>query len=157
AMFVYGADFFLFKPGILLLLVGSLLTFPLSLGPITLGPVTLSLHWMLLGLALSVLGLQSVFLGGLSQVLSDFSGRKLPLWNAVFSYNRAVLISVILFCVGLGLDLSFFAEYAREGFKLASGLPPASYRAVTGILLIIGGFQYFSFTLMHHLILKRLK
>ena len=37
AMFVYGANFFLFKPGLLLLLVGSLLTFPLSFGPITIG------------------------------------------------------------------------------------------------------------------------
>ena len=35
AMFVYGADFFLFKPGLVLLALGLLLTLPLSFGPIT--------------------------------------------------------------------------------------------------------------------------
>ena len=45
AMFVYGANFFLFRPGLVLFAVGCLLTFPLSFGPITLGPITFSLHW----------------------------------------------------------------------------------------------------------------
>ena len=49
AMFVYGANFFLFKPGLVLLALGLLLTLPLSFGPITVGPITFSLHWMLLG------------------------------------------------------------------------------------------------------------
>ena len=57
AMFVHGADFFLFRPGLLLLFVGLLLTVPVSLGPATVGPITFSLHWMLLGLVLCVLGL----------------------------------------------------------------------------------------------------
>ena len=43
AMFVYGADFFVFKPGLCCSCSDCLLTFPLALGPITLGPVTLSL------------------------------------------------------------------------------------------------------------------
>ena len=56
AMFVYGADFFLYKPGLILLAAGLLLTLPLSFGTLTLGPVTFDLHWMLLGLSLSILG-----------------------------------------------------------------------------------------------------
>src|SRR6202044_1900848 len=50
AMFVYGADFFLFWPGVVFTIFGVALTLPLSFGPVTLGPITLSLHWMLLGL-----------------------------------------------------------------------------------------------------------
>ena len=38
AMFVYGADFFVLKPGIVLLGLGLLLTLPLSFGPSTIGP-----------------------------------------------------------------------------------------------------------------------
>src|SRR5688572_3720052 len=49
AMFVYGANFFLYRPGLVLVFVGSLLTFPLSFGPITIGPIIFNLHWMLLG------------------------------------------------------------------------------------------------------------
>ena len=33
-MFVYGADFFLFRPGIVLTLLGLVLTLPLTLGPV---------------------------------------------------------------------------------------------------------------------------
>ena len=54
AMFVYGADFFLFKPGLLLLALGLLLTLPLSFGQVTVGPITFSLHWMLFGLSLAI-------------------------------------------------------------------------------------------------------
>ena len=50
AMFIYGADFFLLKPGcVLASCSGLLLTLPLSFGPIALGPVTFSLYWMLVG------------------------------------------------------------------------------------------------------------
>ncbi len=51
------------KPGLCIMLLGLLLTLPLSFGPIVIGPVTLSLYWMLFGLTLSVLGLQSFFFG----------------------------------------------------------------------------------------------
>ena len=48
AMFVYGADFFLYRPGFSSLLLGCA-DAPLSFGPVTVGPITFSLHWMLLG------------------------------------------------------------------------------------------------------------
>src|SRR6202040_3078102 len=73
AMFVYGAAFFLFKPGLLLLAVGLLLTLGLSFGDITVGPVTFSLHWMWLGVSLSLLGLQCVYMGILAKVFFDHS------------------------------------------------------------------------------------
>src|SRR5205823_1907864 len=45
AMFIYGADYFVFWPGVGLLLIGLLIALPVSVGPRALGPVTLSLHW----------------------------------------------------------------------------------------------------------------
>src|SRR5438552_1043764 len=71
AMFVYGADFFLFHPGLLLLAAGLLLTLPMSLGPMRVGPITFSLYWMLLGLTLSVLGLHGFYVGSLARVFFD--------------------------------------------------------------------------------------
>ena len=62
AMFIYGADFFLFRPGLLLLFAGLLLTFRWRLAP-NIGPITFSLNWMLLGLTLSVLGLHGFYVG----------------------------------------------------------------------------------------------
>jgi hypothetical protein len=73
-MFVYGANFFLFKPGLVLLALGLLLTLPLSFGPLTVGPITFSLHWMLFGVSMAILGLQCVYMGVLSQVFFDYDG-----------------------------------------------------------------------------------
>src|SRR5262245_38449928 len=61
AMFVYGADFFLFRPGLLLLFVGMLLTLPMTFGPVHLGPLAFSLHCMLLRRTLCVLGLHGFY------------------------------------------------------------------------------------------------
>ena len=91
AMFVYGANFFLFKPGLVLLLLGSLLTFPLSFGPVTVGPVTFSIYWMLLGVSLSLCWACSAFLhqGILSQVFFDYSGEVKARWRSGSSATRA--------------------------------------------------------------------
>src|ERR1035441_5608905 len=71
AMFIYGADFFVFKPGIVLAIVGLLLTVPVSFGNLHLGAVTLSLNWQFFGLAVFTVGLQAFFLGCIAQVLFD--------------------------------------------------------------------------------------
>ena len=101
AMFVYGADFFLFKPGLLLLALGLLLTLPLSFGPITIGPITFSLHWMLLGVSLAVLGLQCVYMGILAQVFFDYDGAATARWFRRFPYTRTVALSALLFARGV--------------------------------------------------------
>ena len=59
AMLVYRADFFVLKPGIFMFFLGLVLTLPLSFGSITIGKVTFDLYWMLLGLTLTILGLES--------------------------------------------------------------------------------------------------
>ena len=59
AMFVYGADFFLFKPGLILTFFGLLLTLPLTFGPVSIGSITFSVYWMLVGLTLTALGIRA--------------------------------------------------------------------------------------------------
>ena len=147
AMFVYGANFFLFKPGLFLLSVGSLLTFPLSFGPLTLGPITFSRFWMLLGVALAVLGLQCVYMGILSQVFFDYSGEVRAKWFRRFSYTRAVVGSGGLFVLGLSLALHLTASYFRNHFTLPD---TTNNLGISGLLLMITGFMSFTFTLILH-------
>ncbi len=149
AMFVYGANFFLFKPGLLLLVLGLMLTFPLSFGPVTVGPITFSLHWMLLGVSLANLGLQCVYMGILSQVFFDYSGRRTEAWFRRFPYNRTVAFSAGLFVTGLGLAASLALAYARNGFQLHESFS-LNHLGVTGLLFIMTGFMTFTFTLMLH-------
>jgi glycosyltransferase involved in cell wall biosynthesis len=150
AMFVYGADFFAFKPGLALLAVGLLLTLPLSFGPVTIGVVTFSLFTMLIGVALSILGLQSFFFGCLAQLFYDYSGDARRKWLRVFSYTRTVVASFVGFLLGLALVAPLVATYWQEGLTLPTGIGTRNHLAVTGLLLLIGSFTTFTFTLVLH-------
>jgi glycosyltransferase involved in cell wall biosynthesis len=150
AMFIYGAEFFAFKPGIVLLVLGLLLTLPLSFGPITIGPVHFQLHWMILGLTLSLIGLQSFFFGCLAKVLTDYSGQARARWTMIFRYTRSVGLSFILFCTGVGLAAGLVVQYLADGLKLPRQTGVLSYLAITGSLFIIAGFSLFCFTLVLH-------
>jgi glycosyltransferase involved in cell wall biosynthesis len=150
AMFVHGADFFAFKPGLALLAVGLLLTLPLSFGPVTIGSVTLSLFSMLVGVALSVLGLQSFYFGCLAQLFYDYTGAAREKWLRVFSYTRTVLASAAGFVAGLGLMMPLVATFVDEGLTLPAGIGLRNHLAVTGLLLVIASFTTFTFTLVLH-------
>ena len=147
AMFVYGANFFLYKPGLFLLFLGSLLTFPLSFGPITLGPIMFSLHWMLLGVSLALLGLQCIYMGILSQVFFDYSGEAKTKWFRRFSYTRAVTVSAALFALGLSFTTLLTVTYLRNHFTLPESTNNLGF---TGLLLMVAGFMTFTFTLILH-------
>jgi glycosyltransferase involved in cell wall biosynthesis len=147
AMFVYGADFFLFKPGIVLLTLGSLLTFPLTFGDVEVGPITFSLHWMLLGMSLTILGLQCMYMGILAQVFFDYSGEVTRKWFQRFSYTRAVSLSALVFSVGLVFTLLLTLSYVEHGFRLPEATNNLGF---TGLLLMIMGFMSFTFTLILH-------
>lgn len=153
AFFVHGAAFFLFKPGLALLAVGLLLTLPLSAGPVTLG-ITFSLHWMLLGVTLAILGLQSFFGGVLAKSLLDFSGVQSAKWSRIFSYNRSVSLSGLGFLIGALLPTPLVLEYFREGFMLASKSQPAYHLAIAGLWLMMSSFLVFTNTLLLHALVK---
>jgi glycosyltransferase involved in cell wall biosynthesis len=149
AMFVYGADFFLFKPGVLVLALGLLLTLPLSLGSLSLGPITFSLHWMLLGVSLSILGLQCVFMGILSQVFFDYTGEVTRRWFGRFPYTRTIAIAAALFAGGVATTGLLAGSYLQHHFRLPEQ-SPINNLGVTGLLLMIAGFMTFTFTLLLH-------
>lgn len=148
AMFVNGADFFVLKPGLVLLALGLLVTLPLSLGPITIGPVTFSLYWMLAGLTLTVVGLQFVYFGGLAQVLYDYTGKPSRRWLALFPYDRSVALSALAFVLGLAATIPLIVDYVRSGLELPDNPGTVHHLAVTGLLAMMVGFTTFAFTLI---------
>jgi glycosyltransferase involved in cell wall biosynthesis len=150
AMFVYGADFFVFKPGLVLLALGLLLTLPLTFGPLTVGGVTFSLFWGLAGVTCAVLGLQCFFLGCLAQTFYDPTDRAGIRWRRRFRYNRAMLVSFVLFVVGLGLASTMAIRYVGDGFAFHDNVGNLGYQAMTGAMLMILGFMTFTFTLLLH-------
>src|SRR5688572_479080 len=103
AMFIYGADFFLFRPGMVLLLLGLFMTLPMALGPVQVGPITFSLYWMLFGLSVSVLGFHGFYVGALARVFFDYSGDVRKKWLRRFSYTRSVVLSAVSIAAGAGM------------------------------------------------------
>lgn len=150
AMFIYGADFFVFKPGIVLAVLGLLLTVPVSFGNLKLGAVTLSLNWQFLGLAVFVVGLQAFFLGCIAQVLFDYSGSKRRRWVRLFAYTRTVLISILLVWGGAALCIPLALAYLNNDLVLTSANFVQDHLAVTGLALGIAGAQLFVFVLLLH-------
>jgi glycosyltransferase involved in cell wall biosynthesis len=150
AMFVYGADFFLFRPGLVLLIIGLLLTLPMSFGAVKAGPITFSLYWMLLGLTLAVLGLHGFYVGALVRIFFDYSGERTQRWLRRFSYTRSVIASAIAVVAGALLTAPLVVDYVHSGFRLSGDILPANHMAVSGLLFVIGGFMNFTFTLALH-------
>jgi len=149
AMFIYGANFFLFKPGLALLALGLALVVPLAFGEFTLGPITFSLLWMMFGVALSIVGLQSVYMGVLTQVFFDYSGKATERWFRRFPYTRSVFLSVGLAAFGAALSGTLAVTYLRSDFRLHDGAL-VNNLGIAGLLLLIVGFMTFTFTLLLH-------
>jgi hypothetical protein len=150
AMFVYGSDFFVFKPGIALIVIGLLLTLPLSFGDLDLGPITLSLNSQFLGVAVLTVGAQAFSLGCIAQVLFDYTGRHRKRWLGVFPYTRTVLIAFGLIALGIALAIPLVVSYVSNDLTLQRPDTLENHLAVTGLAAVIAGAQLFVFTLLLH-------
>ncbi len=154
-MLTHGAEFFTIRPGLILTALGLLLTLPLACGPIQVGHSVFSLYWMLVGLTLTVVGMQSVYLGCVTRILHDYRGESTGRLLKLFSYNRSVLISVGAFVFGALLMIPLLKEYLRLGFTLSGKIGPSYYMAILGLLFVIIAFTNFVFTLVLHSIALR--
>ena len=150
AMFIYGSHFFVFKPGIVLIFLGLLLTVPLSFGDLDIGPVSLSLNSQFLGVALLTVGFQAFALGCIAQVLFDYTGRHRMRWLRIFPYTRTVLIAFALIVAGIVLAIPLVATYVGNDYTLQSADTATNHVAVTGLAAVIIGTQLFVFTLLLH-------
>ena len=150
AMFIYGSDFFLLKPGITLVVLGLLLTLPVSCGDLNLGAITLSLNWQFLGVAILAIGAQTFLMGCVAQVLFDYTGRHSQRWQRIFPYTRTVLIAFGLVFLGVALSIPLVIDYVASGLALTRADTIQNHLAVTGLATAVSGAQLFIFTLLLH-------
>jgi glycosyltransferase involved in cell wall biosynthesis len=150
AMFVYGPDFFLLKPGLVIFAIGLLISLPLSLGPITIGPIRFALYWMLFGMTLTITGLQAFLLGCVAQVLFDYRGRARDRWLRVFPYTRSAIAAAATALLGLGLTVPLVVYYLSHHESLTLHAAAQDRLGVAGLMLIVIGFSLFTFTLVLH-------
>jgi glycosyltransferase involved in cell wall biosynthesis len=148
AMFLYAPDFFLMKPGWVLFVLGLLLTASLVGGPYRLFGIGLDLHTMLLGTTMATLGYSAVQFATLAQGFYNFDParrRRLAGW---LTYNRGVAAAAGLGLAGFILNFILLIHWIRGGMLLHE----VSYPGLFGLLLLILGFQTFTFTLLFQMI-----
>ncbi len=150
-MLLYAPDFFLVLPGLFMLILGIGLTSLLAGGPLHVAGLGLDLHWMLLGLTLSVLGYSALQLGVLARVHYNFHPVFRRRAMALATINRGSLVAGALIGIGLILNAFLVADWVSNGFRLTD----LSYYGVFGLLLIVLGFQTFTFTLLLQMMGRR--
>jgi glycosyltransferase involved in cell wall biosynthesis len=150
-MFLYAPDFFLMKPGGVMFVVGLLLTVSLVGGPFKLFGIGLDLHSMLLGITLTTLGYSAVQFATLAQVFYNFDPKRRKRLASWLTYNRGVAFAGLLAGVGFLLNTVLLINWLRVGMLLTE----ISYPALFGLMLLILGFQTFTFTLLFHMIHMR--
>jgi hypothetical protein len=150
ALLVYGADFFVLRPGLALLSTGLFLMLGSALGPLRIGPVTLSLYWSLAGLAIGIVGLQSFCLGCIVQVIYSYTAQSRSRWLRLFAYTRGLLVACGIAIAGAALTLPLVSQYVAEGYRLSGGFEARSRMAVFGLFLLTAAFTIGNATLAIH-------
>jgi hypothetical protein len=150
-MFLYAPDFFLLRPGAILLAVGLALSAALAPGPFMAFGIGFDLHWMLLAIVTASVGYSAVQLALLARVFYDFDKRLTDRILAVVTYNRGVVASGLLILAGMVPNLFLLIHWLNHGFRLSA----IQYSSVFGMLLLILGCQTFGFTLLLHMMGRR--
>ena len=150
-MFLYAPDFFLLRPGALLLLVGTALCVALSGGAFHALGIGFDLHWMLFGVVSATVGYGAIQLAVLSRVFYDFNQASTARLLRTVTYNRGMATSLVLVIAGAVPEVILLVRWLGHGLKLTA----FQYSSVLGLLLIVLGFQTFGFTLLLHMIGRR--
>jgi glycosyltransferase involved in cell wall biosynthesis len=143
-IFVYSPDSFMYKPGLAIMALGIAVCGALSFGPIPVGPIQLNVYSMLFGLVGAVLGYACVQLGVLARIVHGLRPGSTRVWQSALSYDRGMAISALAVLAGIGMILPLLREYFADRFHLWH----MSHVAITGLMMIVLGFQTFIFTLL---------
>lgn len=116
-LLIYAPNHLFVYPGFLLFLLGTGLLFLQARGPVTFGSLHMDLHFMILGISLSVLGMSVFQMGMIIKLFSyqndyyenDWMVRKLKL----FPFNKKVFMGLGVTSVGIGIFLIILFDWIR--------------------------------------------
>jgi hypothetical protein len=143
-MLVYTPDSFLLRPGMVLSVIGLVLSCGLAAGPQMLWGIGFNLYWMLLGVTCTTLGYSCIQIGIAARIMHRLRLGLAERVQRFLTYNRGMLIAAICLACGLALAGALVWKYVTQGGRLRE----ISHPAIFGLLLIILGFQTFCFTLL---------
>src|SRR3990167_327939 len=152
AILIFGANFFLYKIGIIMTLLGLLGTTLLYNGPIMIGKINFQLHWMFFFLIMLIAGLQFFCMGILAKAIYDIEMKKLNIWKKIFSLELVLPLTGLYILLAIISILPLLTEYINLDFRLPT-ISFVSYHAIGGLGLILIGMIYFASALLFNAIL----
>ena len=141
-MLLFSPSYLFQLPGLLLMLVGTLLVGALAGGPREIFGRTWDYHALLFGALSLILGYNLVLFDVFAKTFSmgaDFArpGQWLRRLTRVFSLERGLLLGSVLFLAGLGLEVKIVADWLRSG----AGPLMAVRGIVIGMTALVMGAQ----------------
>jgi len=120
-MLVYSPSYLFQLPGLLLVLLGAVLVAWLSRGPRELFGHQWDFHVLLFGAVALILGYNLMLFDVLAKTFSMEAGLARPgRWLAVlgrlFTLERGLVVGVLLFLAGAGLEIKIVADWVRSGY-----------------------------------------
>jgi glycosyltransferase involved in cell wall biosynthesis len=147
AMLIHGVNFFLVKPGAVLLAIGLVFMVALAFGRLTIGRMSVSLNTMLLAMAVGTLGLSMLYFGGIATILFDYSDTVRKRLERLFPYNATFVGCLLVGLGGVLATVPLIRTYVANGFVLPE-VGVETHWAVLGLWLISASFETFIFALM---------
>ena len=135
----YAPNKTMMQPGLVLLLLGLVLVVSQLFGPFTVGGLYFDIHYMILGLTMSILGLSAASMGGAIHAVMPEPKRPSALADWL-TFDKGVVVGALLFVGGLACD----------GYVLGTWLsthrgevtPTLTRLTLFGVLLMAMGFQF---------------
>jgi glycosyltransferase involved in cell wall biosynthesis len=153
-MLLHAPDQLLFFPGAVALALGLLMVVPVALGPFHMAGRLFDFHFLFLGGALALIGLQGV----LGSVLVRDAVEGVVLRPSCFAaalqehltLGRGLACAAALFATGFGFDLSVLLEWLQQDF----GALHEPRRGVLGLVLMTVGAEVGLFSFLHAFLRK---
>jgi Glycosyl transferase family 2 len=131
-------------PGVLLVIIGTIVSILLLSGPVKVGSITFDYHTLLYSTAAILLGYQSILLFAFAKLMAVETGLHPPPTRFQFLTKRTILerllvIGLTLICLGIALGL--IATRVWESVRFGSLQPDFTIRLVicSVLLLLLGG------------------
>ncbi len=144
-LLMHSPNWLFMVPGLILLLIGLVLTVILSFGNIQIGPVGLGVHTLMYAAAAMMVGANLVMFSLFVRSYASVTGfipteSKLDRWLEDTSTERGVLVGLLLFLAGVAVTVVAFCLWGKTGF---GGLSPEVMMRITipAMLLIVVGIE----------------
>ena len=144
-LLMHSPNWLFMYPGLILFLLGLVLTVILSLGNIRIGSVGLGVHTLMYSAAAMMVGFNLVMFSLFVRSYASVTGfipteSKLDRWLEDISTERGVVIGLLLFFAGIIITIIAFCIWGNTGF---GGLSPENMMRITipAMLLIVVGIE----------------